>query len=714
VASFGDGVLRSASGGQLRRVRLAAEVGEPTAVADGPVVRLTHVTTTEGPLIAALAEEGTGTRLVVVPGEKRSDFLTGRSRLVFGAPRDLPFEALAPGTPDYLEATGSGSDVLVGWRSGELLRVRVGRADDSFVAERGRLVPEGVELTALRFLLGNRTLVWGDSQGAVHAGFLIRTADFAGDAGLALARDPRATSLLVRTKRLFGGDGHAVSALAPSARSRLLFMGFADGRVRLANVTNETLLGSVRLAAAAPVAGLVTAPKDDAVVAFAGAGFHVAGFDAGHPEASFSALFRPVWYEGYIEPAHVWQSSGGSDDFEPKLGLYPLVFGTVKATFYSMLFGAPLALLAALFTSEFLSARAKAVIKPSIELMASLPSVVLGFLAALVFAPFVEEVLPATIALAFTLPLAFLTGAHVWQLLPAAATRRYQRWRFAAVAAAAPAGVAAAVLAGPVLEDVLFAGDFKAWLAWEPETRGDSRFASATGGLTLLLLPFAALAVAWASGRLLGRWRRAGGAGRSRGQLSRLEAARFVLGGVLALGLAFAAAALAGALGLDPRGGLVDVYVQRNALVVGFVMGFAVIPIIYTLAEDALSAVPDHLRSASLGAGATTWQTAVRIVVPTAMSGLFSAVMVGLGRAVGETMIVLMAAGNTPILEWNVFEGFRTLSANIAVELPEAVKGSTHYRTLFLAALVLFAMTFVVNTVAEVVRQRFRKRAYQL
>ena len=77
-------------------------------------------------------------------------------------------------------------------------------------------------------------------------------------------------------------------------------------------------------------------------------------------------------------------------------------------------------------------------------------------------------------------------------------------------------------------------------------------------------------------------------------------------------------------------------------------------------------------------------------------------------------MIVLMAAGNTPVLEWNIFEGFRTLSANIAVELPEAVKDSTHYRTLFLAALVLFVMTFVVNTVAEIVRLRFRKRAYQL
>ena len=88
--------------------------------------------------------------------------------------------------------------------------------------------------------------------------------------------------------------------------------------------------------------------------------------------------------------------------------------------------------------------------------------------------------------------------------------------------------------------------------------------------------------------------------------------------------------------------------------------------------------------------------------------------MIGLGRAVGETMIVLMAGGNTPVTDWNVFSGFRTLSANIAVELPEAVRESTHYRTLFLAALTLFVLTFIVNTLAEIVRLRFRRRAYQL
>jgi phosphate transport system permease protein len=143
-------------------------------------------------------------------------------------------------------------------------------------------------------------------------------------------------------------------------------------------------------------------------------------------------------------------------------------------------------------------------------------------------------------------------------------------------------------------------------------------------------------------------------------------------------------------------------------------MGFAIIPIIYTIAEDALSTVPHHLRSASLGTGATPWQTTIRIVIPTAMSGLFSALMIGLGRAVGETMIVLMAGGNTPVRDWNIFNGFRTLAANIAVELPEAVQGDSHYRTLFLCALTLFVMTFLVNTLAELVRLRFRKRAVQL
>jgi phosphate transport system permease protein len=151
-------------------------------------------------------------------------------------------------------------------------------------------------------------------------------------------------------------------------------------------------------------------------------------------------------------------------------------------------------------------------------------------------------------------------------------------------------------------------------------------------------------------------------------------------------------------------------YDQRNSLVVGIAMGFAVIPIIFTIAEDSLANVPQHLRAGSLALGATRWQTAIRIVLPTASPGIFSAIMIGFGRAVGETMIVLMATGNTPVMDWSIFSGFRALSANIAVELPEAPEQGTLFRVLFLAAFLLFCLTFAINTLAEVVRLKLRRR----
>jgi phosphate transport system permease protein len=149
---------------------------------------------------------------------------------------------------------------------------------------------------------------------------------------------------------------------------------------------------------------------------------------------------------------------------------------------------------------------------------------------------------------------------------------------------------------------------------------------------------------------------------------------------------------------------------QRNALVVGVAMGFAVIPTIFSITEDAIFSVPKSLSYGSLALGATPWQTLVGVVIPTASPGIFSAMMIGMGRAVGETMIVLMATGNTPIMDANIFEGMRTLSANIAVEIGETEVDSSHYRVLFLAAFVLFMFTFIVNTIAEIVRQRLRKK----
>jgi phosphate transport system permease protein len=302
------------------------------------------------------------------------------------------------------------------------------------------------------------------------------------------------------------------------------------------------------------------------------------------------------------------------------------------------------------------------------------------------------------------IPLSLLIGAALWQLLPRPTTLGLERFRLGFLTACLPVGVVLAFALGGVAEEIFFYGDIKAWLDGQEGSGG------AAGGWALLFLPLGAIAGSILFGKLFGRNTR----GLSEGGAARYALVKFVATGAIAVILAALVAFLLEGLGFDPRGGLFNTYVQRNALVVGFAMGFAVIPIIYTIAEDALSAVPEHLRAASLGAGATPWQTATRVIVPTAASGLFSACMIGLGRAVGETMIVLMAAGNTPIMEWNPFEGFQTLSAAIATEMPEAVKDSTHYRVLFLAGLSLFAMTFVVNTIAEAVRLRFRRRAFQL
>jgi phosphate transport system permease protein len=499
----------------------------------------------------------------------------------------------------------------------------------------------------------------------------------------------------------------AVTALAPSRRTRLLGIGYADGSLACAYMTSGKVTAQAAGALDGSVLALTLSPKQDALVARSESGLWRTPLAPRHPEASAAGLWGKQWYETYPQPEFVWQSTGGTDDFEPKLSLMPLVFGTLKATFYSLLFGVPLALLAAIFSSEFLSPRLRVPVKSTIEMMASLPSVVLGFLAGIVLAPFVQSMLPAVLACFASVPLALLAGAYLWQLLPGRLAVRWGGWpRLLAILAMLPAGVLAARWLGPVLEALLFAGDAELWL--------DGRVGSPLGGWVFLLLPLSLVVVVGAAGSWGAAALRKHSARWSRAASARFDLGRFLLGGVLTVALALLAGLALTAMGFDPRGGLIGTYAQRNALVVGFVMGFAIIPIIYTVAEDALSSVPAHLREASLGAGATTWQTALRVIVPTAMSGLFSAIMIGLGRAVGETMIVLMATGNTPVMEWNVFSGFRTLAANIAFEMPEAVKGDTHYRVLFLAALVLFALTFAVNTLAEVVRQRFRKRAFQL
>ena len=289
-----------------------------------------------------------------------------------------------------------------------------------------------------------------------------------------------------------------------------------------------------------------------------------------------------------------------------------------------MLFAVPLALLGAIYTSQFGNPRLRGMIKPTVEVMAAIPSVIIGFLAALWFAPLLERSVPALFLSLVLVPVFLLAAMVLWQgVRNRPLGKQLDRGvEFLLLMPVLVLAVATAITLGPMVETWLFDGNFKLWLFHEAGVRYDS----------------------------------------------------------------------------------------RNCIVISFALGFAVIPIIYTIAEDALSNVPQSLKAASLALGASRWQTVWRVILPSASPGIFAGTMIGFGRAIGETMIVLMATGNTPIMDWSIFNGMRPLSANIAVEIPEAPVGGTLYRILFLSAVILFVMTFILNTAAELVRQRLRKK----
>jgi phosphate transport system permease protein len=233
----------------------------------------------------------------------------------------------------------------------------------------------------------------------------------------------------------------------------------------------------------------------------------------------------------------------------PRYGMWPLFFGTLKVTLIALLFAAPISILAAIYTSMFAKPRIREIIKPVIELLAGFPSVVIGFFALMVMATFFQNIF---------------------------------------------------------------------------------------------------------------------------GYMSRL-----------------------------------------NAFVGGIAMGLAAIPIIYTLTEDALTAVPKTYIEASLGLGASKRQTAFYVVLPAAVPGVFAAVILGIGRIFGETMIALMATGNAALISMNPFESVRTLSATIGAEMAEVVFGDTHYSVLFLIGSLLFIFTFTLNAIAEFYFKNMVIRKYQ-
>ena len=698
---FGEGIVVRAAGGQFARLRLVTEFDGPAAEPlPGRIIDVDVTPLAGGPLVAAIDDGG---RVRLETATSKRNMLTGKTtRVAMGATIE-PTEGF---TPRFVRVSDLGDQMLLVAADGAARRYLIRDVAAPLAMETFDVAPGATHVTALERLFGGAAFAVADSSGDVSIVFAARSPDAAAADGLRMT-----------VARTFPGgrEAPAVTAIAASPRSRLFAVGGADGTVRLLHSTTGAAPLTVqanehdaeaRGSAPEPPAVLCIAPRENRLLAAGVHGLAAWSIDTGYPEVSFGTLLRPMWYENYPGPVHAWETTG-HEAFESKFGLVPLIFGTIKATVYSMLFATPIALLAAIYASQFMHPAWRARIKPTIEMMASLPSVVLGFIAGLVFAPLLEEALMPVIAGLFSVPLAVLFAAHLWQLQPAGWRGRLAPWRLPVVGfVALPLGIVVARLVAPWMERMLFQGDVRDWL--------DGRGGSGFGGWMLAALPLAAVVATAVVGRLVNPWLRRSSGNWSERQASLASLGVFLLGVIAALALAAAAALFFDALRLDTRGGLFGTYVQRNALVVAVGMSFAIIPLVFTIADDALSSVPEHLRSASLGAGATPWQTAVRVIIPSAASGLFSAVMIGLGRAVGETMIVLMAAGNTPLIGWNLFNGFQTLSAAIATELPEAARGSAHYRVLFLAALALFAITFVVNTVAELVRQRFRRRAHEL
>ncbi len=509
---------------------------------------------------------------------------------------------------DFMVMDSDQRILYVASSDGELVQYDISDYEAPVVLQRRHVLADDRQLNDMVLMSGSISLLFADSAGTIQQWFPVR------DAGNKQVLSPI---------RQFDSPGGKLNGLLTEPSRRGFASYSATGTLVVYHATAEQQVLEADISTVG-LRNMVFSPRANAILSEDVAGqIHFWRLHNEYPEISWSSLWGKVWYESYQEPEFIWQSSSASNDFEPKFSLTPISFGTIKAAFYAMLIAVPLAILGAMFTAYFMAPRMRRLVKPSIEIMEALPTVILGFLAGLWLAPAIESNMPGIFSLLLVMPIAIMFAAWSWTRMPAVIRHAVpEGWEALLLIPVIAIVGWLAVGLSPVFETAFFGGDMRNWLTNEA-------------------------------------------------------------------GISFD---------------------QRNAIVVGLAMGFAVIPTIFSIAEDAIFSVPKSLSHGSLALGATPWQTMWRVVLLTASPGIFSAVMIGLGRAVGETMIVLMATGNTPVMDFSIFEGMRTLSANIAVEMPESEVGSTHYRVLFLAALVLFMFTFFFNTIAELVRQRLRRK----
>ncbi len=506
--------------------------------------------------------------------------------------------------------SGNGEKLYAYTAEGRVLAWNLGEESAELVDE---VLPFGEPhpLTAMALVFGDQSLAIGDAQGQLFS--------------LAGVTGPYGNRHLTLVHR-FQRHSSSIVEIQTSLRHKAILSRDQTGRVHLDHVTSEKHL--LEFVALAGLKLFDLGPRGNGLFALDQAKrLHLWSVSTPHPEINFKSLFQKLWYEGYDEPALVWQSSAGADDFEAKFSLTPLIFGSLKGSLYAMLFALPLGILGAVYTNEFASPRFRAWVKPTVEITAAVPSVIIGFIAALWLAPLIHQGLLTFFLYLVLLHMGFGLFLFIWARLRC--QKRFQKFEQSReLLLMIPLAVLilfVAMLIAPGVEGVFFGGDFHRWI---------------------------------------------------------LE-------------------------------NLASDYDQRNSIIIAFALGFIVIPFIFTMTDDALSGVPPSLKAASQALGASRWQTLWKVLLPSASPGIFAGVILGMGRAIGETMIVLMATGNTPIIDLSPFNGMRTLSANIAVEIPEAPVDGTLYRVLFLSAVILFAFTFVINSLAEIVRSALRKRYAQ-
>lgn len=508
--------------------------------------------------------------------------------------------------PGSMTLSEQGEHLIIGTKVGEMFWFDLSDPEDIKLKDNWKA--SHAEITALNFLIGDNSLIIGDADGRVQRWFPVRTVEG-----------------IFRFNRIHENNAHnsAIKKIIVSPRNRSFITLDTNGECILHYGTTNQVEAEFKPFTNG-IESISFSPKANGLIILDSQ--HNLGkfkIENEHPETTLNTLFGKVWYEGYDSPEFVWQSTGGSGEFEPKFSLIPLIFGTFKGTLYAMLFSVPLAILSAIYISQFAPKKFAQIIKPTIEIMAALPSVVVGFLAGLYFSPLFEKYLVSFFLILITVPVFFVIAIIFWRMIPE-----------------------------------------------------EKRVAFPAGTEIVYMIPFLILAVLLVS----------------------------------AISNPVELYVFEGNLNQWIFENLGSTYDQRNSLVVGFALGFAVIPIIFTISEDALSNVPKSLTSASLALGASRWQTVLRVVLPAAAAGIFAASMLGLGRAIGETMIVLMATGNTPLMDLSPFNGFRAMSATIAVEIPEAPVDGTLYRILFLTALLLFLFTFIINSISAWISDRLRKK----